>query len=265
MSDLLNPDQLKTLLSEQHERIITLEKRLAVAEKQAEAAEQYSRQDCLILRGRLDVRPNLSLRDEVMRLIAYHTGVRFPSWCLNTVHWLGGGSSLIVRFNNKAVRDEVYRSRVPKEAEKRGLFIHESLTPSKMALVSRCVVMRKQGSIMTYYTQGGNVMVKKARDTPSMMVTPGMSEQDILEMLQNQPVNYREAVRQGRAGQQVNRELASTRTTQAGGKGEEAGQNHMKDSTEQKKTIDGTAEVQKSTAELKVAPSTTEKKHSRCS
>ena len=260
MSDLLTPDQMKTLLSEQHEKIITLEKRIAAAEKQAEAAEQYSRQDCLILRGRLDVRPNLSLRDEVMRLIAYHTGVRFPSWCLNTVHWLGGGSSLIVRFNNKAVRDEVYRSRIPKEAEKRGLFIHESLTPSKMALVSKCAVMRKQGSIMTYYTQGGNVMVKKARDTPSMMVTPGMSEQDILEMLQKQPVNYREAVRrETKAGEQAARELASTRTTRVGGKGEESGQKHQKDSTERKETTDETEEVQKSTAEPKVAPSTSEK------
>lgn len=105
---------------------------------------------------------------------------------------------MIVRFNNKAVRDEVYRNRQKREAkvaEKRGLLIHESLIPSKMMLVSNCAVMHKQGIIMTYYTQGGNVMVKKARDTLSMMATPGMSEQDILEMLQKQPVNYRKAVR----------------------------------------------------------------------
>ena len=48
---------------------------------------------------------------------AFYTGVRLPSWCLNTTHWLGGGKSIIVQFNNKAVRDEVYRNRVPKEIQ----------------------------------------------------------------------------------------------------------------------------------------------------
>ena len=163
MSDTLSLDELKRLIMSQQEKIERLEKKVGVAERQAEAAEQYSRGDCLILRGKLNIRPNVSIRDEVMRLISFHTGVRFPSWCLNTAHWLGGGSSIIIRFNNKAVRDEVYRNRVPKEVEKRGLFIHESLTASKMALVSRCAALRNQGHIMTYYTQNGNVLVKKQK------------------------------------------------------------------------------------------------------
>ena len=70
----------------------------------------------------------MNLRGEIMRLIAFHTGVTFPEWCINTVHWLGGGKSLIVRFNNKAVRDSVYYNRIPKDPSKRGLFVHESLT-----------------------------------------------------------------------------------------------------------------------------------------
>ena len=161
MSDSLSLRELQQIITEQQQKIQNLETRVTQAERQVEAVEQYSRQDCLILRGKLNIRPNSSIRDEVMRLIEFHTGVRFPSWCVNTAHWLGGGNSIIVRFNNKAVRDEVYRNRVPKEVEKRGLFIHESLTASKMALVARCAALRKQGHITTYYTQSGNVLVKK--------------------------------------------------------------------------------------------------------
>ena len=161
MSDSLNLRQLQQIITEQQQKIENLESRITLAERQVEAAEQYSRQDCLILRGKLNIRPNRSIRDEVMHLLEFHTGIRFPSWCINTAHWLGGGKSIIVRFNNKAVRDEVYRNRVPKEVEKRGLFIHESLTASKMALVARCAALRNQGHIATYYTQSGNVLIKK--------------------------------------------------------------------------------------------------------
>ena len=262
MSDVLTLEHLKTLISNQQEKIKNLEQRVAAAEKQAESAEQYSRLDCLILRGRLDIRPNASIREEVMRLIAFHTGVRFPSWCLNTVHWLGGGKSLIVRFNNKAVRDEVYRNRVPKEAEKRGLFIHESLTPAKMALVSKCAVMRKQGSITTYYTQGGNVMIRKTKGSPSIMVTPGMSVSDILEMLQNQPTSYREAVTHGaeREGEQTISEKATMGKTQTENKKEKDGEN-MKNTEEGEKTNKETGQAQTREAEKTEDPSTTQKVH----
>ena len=212
MSDTLSLDELKRLIMSQKEKIERLEKKVGVAERQAEAAEQYSRGDCLILRGKLNIRPNVSIRDEVMRLISFHTGVRFPSWCLNTAHWLGGGNSIIVRFNNKAVRDEVYRNRVPKEVEKRGLFIHESLTASKMALVSRCAALRNQGHIMTYYTQNGNVLVKKTKSSPSMLITTDMTTDDIITKVQNQPNTYREAAaREGHRQETTN--TNSTKTT----------------------------------------------------
>ena len=201
MSDSLSLTDLKKMLEDQQRKIEILEKRVISAEKQAEAAEQYSRQDCLIFRGKINIRPGYNLRDEVMRLIEQHTGVRFPSWCMNTVHWLSGGQSLIVRFNNKSVREEIYRNRVPKSPEKRGLFIHESLTPSKMALVSRCAKLRNEGKIMTYYTQGGNVMVKKSKNTPGVLVTPGMTDDDIDMKLKSQPSTYRDAVT--RTGEQV--------------------------------------------------------------
>ena len=128
MSDEISVNALRDLVQKQQTRIDDLEKRVQLAERQVEAAEQYSRQDCLILRGKLNIRPNCSLRDEVMRIIQHHTGMQFPPWCINTTHWLGKGDSIIVRFNNKGVRDAIYKNRVPKEVSKRGLFIHESLT-----------------------------------------------------------------------------------------------------------------------------------------
>ena len=161
MSDEVSLSALKQLVLDQKSKIDDLNKKVSAALKQVEAAENYSRQDCLIFRGKLEVRPNHSLRDEMMRLIQYHTGVHFPAWCINVAHWLGGGKSVIIRFNNKAVREEVYRNRVPKDQLKRGLFIHESLTPTKMELVGRCSALRRDGKISTYYTQGGSVFVKK--------------------------------------------------------------------------------------------------------
>ena len=211
MSDSLTLDQLKRLIIDQQQKIETLENRVTVAEKQAEAAEQYSRQDCLILRGKLDVRPGYNFRDEVMRIVRYHTGVSFPSWCLNTTHWLGNGKSIIIRFNNKAVRDEVYRNRVPKEAAKRGLFIHESLTASKMSLVARCAALRNAEKITTYYTQGGNVLVKRSKDSPSLLVTPDMTDEIIMAKLINQPHTYREAV--VHRGQNQNQVQSGSQTT----------------------------------------------------
>ena len=216
MSDSLSLSDLQRLLNEQQQKINFLEKRVKTAERQAEAAEQYSRQDCLILRGKLNIRSNQSFRAEVMRLIEFHTGVSFPGWCLNTTHWLGGGKSIIVRFNNKAVRDEVYRNRVPKEEGKRGLFIHESLTASKMSLVARCAALRNNGQISTYYTQGGHVLVKKSRNSPSMLITPDMTDDNIIRKVNQQPNTYREAVvKQGGEQNQLGEPSSTQRTADA--------------------------------------------------
>ena len=99
----------------------------------------------------------------------------------------------MIRFNNKAVREQIYRNRVPRDHTKRGLFIHESLTASKTELVGRCSKLRKDGKISTYYTQGGSVFVKKLKDQPSVMITPHMSDNDILTRLERQPASFREA------------------------------------------------------------------------
>lgn len=189
MSDENSLEYLKNLVLEQQSLINGLENKVSFALRQAEAAENYSRQDCLIFRGQLNVRPNFSLRDEMMRLIYFHTGIQFPSWCINTAHWLSNGSSIIVRFNNKAVREEIYRNRVPKDSQKRGLFIHESLTQTKMELVKRCSRLRTEGKVSTYYTQGGNVFVKKSRDTPGIMVQPMMSDAEIMKKT-GQPASH---------------------------------------------------------------------------
>ena len=194
MSTTEDMQYLKDLVKNQQAKIETLERQVQMALKQAESAEQYTRQDCLILRGKLDIRPNHSLREEVARLIHYHTGINFPAWCLNTAHWLGKKDSIIVRFNNKEVREAIYRNRVPKDPERRGLFIHESLTSTKMQMVSKCAQLRREGKVSTYFTQGGNVYVKKHRDAPSILIKENMTDADILEQLRQQPSSYRDAV-----------------------------------------------------------------------
>ena len=194
MSDVCSLGELREIIKNQQQKIDKLERRVQAAEKQIEAAEIYSRQDCLILRGKIDVRPNCSLRDEAMRLIQHHTGVQFPPWCLNTVHWLGKGDSLIVRFNNKGVREAIYRNSIPKDPTKRGLFIHECLTSAKVQTISKCAKLRRDGRISTYCTQMGHVYVKKTRELPSIMLPDHLSEQDIINLLADQPSSYRGAV-----------------------------------------------------------------------
>ena len=136
-----------------------------------------------------------------MRIILHHTGIQFPAWCLNTVHWLGKGDSLIVRFNNKGVREAVYRNRVPKDVNKRGLFIHESLTSSKKQTVSKCARLRREGTLVTYYTQSGHVFAKRTRETPALLIPGNLSDQEISQLLERQPSSYRKAV--------INRETAA--------------------------------------------------------
>ena len=193
MSEQVSVGALKELIERQQGRIDALEKRMHQAERQIEASEIYSRQDCLILRGKLDIRPNSSLRDEAMRLIQHHTGVQFPAWCLNTVHWLGNEDSLILKFNNKGVREAIYRNRVPKDVTKRGLFIHESLTTTKVQTITKCAKLRRSGKIVTYFTQSGHVYIKRTKESPSILVPDNLSEQDIADLVERQPSSYSEA------------------------------------------------------------------------
>ena len=50
MSDTVG--DLKRMIMEQRHKIEELERKVQLVGKQAEAAEQHSRQDCLILRGK---------------------------------------------------------------------------------------------------------------------------------------------------------------------------------------------------------------------
>ena len=74
MSDENSVEYLKRLIMDQQEQILNLERKVTAAQIQAEKAENYTRQDCLIFRGQLNIRPNKNLRDEMMRLIDFHTG-----------------------------------------------------------------------------------------------------------------------------------------------------------------------------------------------
>ena len=89
---------------------------------------------------------------------------------------------------------------MPKDPAKRGLFVHESLTSTKVELVGRCARLRSEGKIVTYYTQGGSVFVKKTRDQPSILVSPDMSDANIIHLLENQPTSYRQAASRPPAG-----------------------------------------------------------------
>lgn len=193
MSDEVSVAELKRMLFEQKATIENLEKKVIQAQRQADAAEQYTRQDCLILRGKLDIRPNHSFREEVIKIIEFHTGIKVPMWCLNTAHWISKNKSIIVRFNDKEIRDSIYRNRIAKTDDKKGLFIHESLTSSRMKVMKHCISLRKDKQIGSYYTHNGNIYVKKNKDAVPIPVTPDMNQDDIIHALRMQPDSFREA------------------------------------------------------------------------
>ena len=89
---------------------------------------------------------------------------------------------------------------MPKDPAKRGLFIHESLTSTKVELVGRCARLRSEGKIAIYYTQGGSLFVKKTREQPSLIVSPDIADTDIIHLLEKQPTSYRQAASRPPAG-----------------------------------------------------------------
>ena len=195
MSDKCDIDVLKGIVDEQRAQILNLEKKVNEAMRLAEDAENYSRQDCLILRGAVNVRQGVNLRSEVARLVQFHTGVKVEPWCINTVHWLKFGKSLIIRFNNKEVRNLIYSNRVPRDQTKRVLYIHESLTRSRVALVEMCVTMKKSREIHSYWTQNGQVYLKSEKDLPPIFVMPEWTLEEIRSKIAAQPRAYSEAVK----------------------------------------------------------------------
>ena len=90
------------------------------------------------------------------------------------MHWLGNGHGVIVLFNNKAIREHIYWNRVHKDHERRGLFIHESLTPARMECRCRYSKLHTDGKISTYYTQGGSVFIKGSRGRLSVIMESGI-------------------------------------------------------------------------------------------
>lgn len=195
MSDFNDIGELKRLLEVQNAKILELQNKVSTALKLAEDAEGYSRLDCLILRGRLNLRSNVDFRSEVRRLIQYHTGVHTEPWHINTVHWLKYEDSLIIRFNNKEIRNRIYQNRVPKDKNKRGMFIHECLTSSKAKLIGRVAKMRKNNLVHSYWTQNGQVFVKGGKDLPPILLLPEWSDEDIQQKLASQPNSYKDALK----------------------------------------------------------------------
>lgn len=233
MSDVHDLRELRQIVMSQQDRIENLEKQVKLAYSIADAAEQYSRQDCLILRGKFEIRRNLTLREGVIQILQDHTGVTFQNWCVNTVHWLGETrNSVIIRFNNKAIREAIYRNRIHKDTTKRVLFIHEALTKSRQKVVTECVKLRREGIISTYYTQGGNIYVKKHKDAPSILLGEGVTAQDIVRLVQQQPDTYRQAAARNTQAGSLNQVQAQPDMTETDGSVLPQSQPHPEPSSE---------------------------------
>lgn len=202
MSDQMTIQELREIVAVQQAKIQELEVQVKHAFRLAEQAETYSRQDCLILRGTKKaplaskLRSGMPLRVEVARLLWEHTRVELQPWSINTAHWLKFESSIIVRFNNKELRNMIYSRRIPREREQRGsLIIHECLSKAKSELVDRLVGLKAKKIVHSYWTQNGHVYVKGSEKSPRMLVVPDWSDEQIKLRLANQPTTYSNAAK----------------------------------------------------------------------
>ena len=77
---------------------------------------------------------------------------------------------VLVKFNNSAIRELVYRKRKLLTSKNDPLYINEDLTQYRSQLFYEARKIRKKGQIFGAWTQHGNVMVKlKQDDSPSVV------------------------------------------------------------------------------------------------
>lgn len=146
---------------------------------------QYSRKFTLLLSGRVVPPPE---RDEDTRGVAIslmkdYLGVTVRSGEITACHRLQSKRVILVRFAYLDQRMYVYSRRV--RPERRGLLVHESLTPQRLAVVKVLQKLHnpKDGSpFVSYYTNSGRIFVRLHNSTKATEVPVHSTREDILQL-----------------------------------------------------------------------------------
>lgn len=144
---------LNSTITDMTSKINELEKTVNDLTISLDTLEQYSRKNCLLIKG-LDknVNPMTHFNQLVNKL---NIQDKVTAHDLDNVHWMG--EKIVVKFNNYPARDTFYRKK--KEFGK-GIFVNEQLTKRRDNLFFKCRLLKKEGKIQGTWTTNGNIKVR---------------------------------------------------------------------------------------------------------
>ena len=155
-----------------------------------ELQAQYSRKNTLLLTGK--VIPTFvqgeATRQIVVGLLREYLGMDVHPRAIAACHRLSNRSTILVRFLDLDERMAVYRQRL--SPKKRGLFIHESLTSERLAVIKILQELhkpRESSPFLSYYTSMGRIFIRlsdpaKPGSAKSVELHVGVTEGQILDI-----------------------------------------------------------------------------------
>lgn len=185
MSDLVNEN--KSLKAE----LLDTTNQLKALKESFNDLEQYSRRDCLEIRGipksSSDTREDTN---EIVVELGRKVGVDLKKEDISTTHRLpskvkANGEralfppAIIVKFTSRNVREKLYRTRkILKDitsqdlgySEENRIFINESLTQSNKELFKDCLKVKKDKGFKFLWTNGGKIFMRKDQHEGSKVI-----------------------------------------------------------------------------------------------
>ncbi|XP_028414768.1 uncharacterized protein LOC114537858 [Dendronephthya gigantea] len=145
--------------------------------------EQYSRRDCLEIRGIPMVMGENT--NEIVKRIGQEVGVHVSDQDISISHRLrasdGRDPAIIVKFNRRDVRDKLYRERKVLRDKSikdigitrftdRKIYIVESLTNQNRKLFNKCLEVRREKNFKYIWTSSGKILLRKNESSPTIPV-----------------------------------------------------------------------------------------------
>lgn len=182
ISDMVNSivngvlDGLKSTIKDLEEENIKLKARVEQLEGRADAAEQYSRRNCLRVAG-VPEDQDENTDDYVMKLTG-DLGVDVALDDIERSHRVGRPRAtgrprdIIVKFASYRVRRRVYGVRIQTKVKGfMGVFINEDLTKPRIQLLRKARIMVKASLMKSSWSSDGTILVRDHADAVHRIIS----------------------------------------------------------------------------------------------
>ena len=164
--------------------LLEAHKQLNIQEGLLDSAEQYSRRDCLEVRG-VPKQGAEENTDEIVEAVGAFIGVPVDASDISVSHRLAeysaarvGDPAIIVKFVRRNVRERFYSARKNlrdkttrdvglTRVSEHNIYISESLTKKNRVLFNDCLKARKDLNFKFAWTQGGKIFMRKDDRSPA--------------------------------------------------------------------------------------------------